>query len=144
MGLATPVRGPSQTAAFEVFGRDDIVGYGRSPSDVVRLILFGLATVLLLALTHWAEDTVLAIQGDVVALFGLNSSVQNALNQTLAIAAGIMSVAVFLPPLLLKRYRLIGYIVVANVATVILVGVATWWLDQAAPRSLITSAVDRL
>ena len=144
MGLATPVRGPSQTAAVEVFGRDDIVGYRRSPSDVVRLILFGLATVLLLALTRWAEGTVLAIQKDVVALFGLNSSVQNALNQTLAVAAGIMSVAVFLPPLLLKRYRLIGYIVVANVATVILVGVATWWLDQAAARSLITSAVDRL
>ena len=74
MGLATPVRGPSQTAAFEVFGRDDIVGYRRSPSDVVRLILFGLATVLLLALTRWAEDTVIAVQSDVVELFGtLNS-----------------------------------------------------------------------
>src|SRR4029079_1951410 len=113
MGLPAPVRTQSQTAAVEVFGRDDIVGYRRSPSDVVRLILFGLATVLLLALTRWAEDTVLAIQGDRVALFGLNSSVHNTLHQTLAVAAGIMSVAVFLPPLLLKRYRLIGYIVVA-------------------------------
>ena len=55
-----------------------------------------------------------------------------------------MSVAVFVPPLLLKRYRLIGYIVVANLATVLLVGVATWWLDQAAAGSLIASVVDRL
>jgi uncharacterized protein (TIRG00374 family) len=146
MGLTAPVRGPSQTAAVEVFGLDDdIVGYRRSPSDVVRLILFSLATVALLALTRWAESTVLAFESDVVALFGsLNSSVEHALNQTLSIAAGIMSVAVFVPPLLLKRYRLIGYIVVANVATVLLVGIATWWLDQAAARSLLSTVVNRL
>ncbi len=145
MNTPASVRGSSQTAAVEVFGRDDIVGYRRSPSDVIRLMLFGLATILLLALTHWAESTVLAFESDVVALFGqLNTSVEHALNQTLSIAAGIMSVAVFLPPLLLKRYRLIGYIVVANVATVILVALATWWLDQATARSLITSVVDRL
>src|SRR5580765_6579332 len=100
-GLPAPVRGPSQTAAVEVFGLDDdIVGYRRSPSDVVRLILFSLATVALLVLTRWAEGTVLAIQSDVVALFGrLDSSVEHTLNQTLAIAAGIMSAAVYVPPL---------------------------------------------
>jgi undecaprenyl-diphosphatase len=123
MGLPAPVRGPSQ-AASEVFHLDDdIVGYSRSPSDAVRLIVFGLATIALLVLTRWAESTVLAFENDVVALFGrLNSSVEHALNQTLSIAAGLMSVAVFVPPLLLKRYRIIGYIVVANLATVLLVG----------------------
>jgi len=50
---------------------------------------------------------------------------------------------VYVPPLLLKRYRLIGYIVVANLATLLLVGVATWWLDRAASRSLLTTVVDR-
>jgi uncharacterized protein (TIRG00374 family) len=145
MNLAAPVRGPSQIAAVEVFGHDDIVGYRRSPTDAVRLILFGTATILLLVLTRWAESTVLAFENDVVALFGrLNSSVEHALNQTLSIAAVIMSVAVFVPPLLLKRYRLIGYIVVANVATVILVGIATWWLDRVAARSLLSSVVGKL
>ena len=99
--MATPasVRGSSQTAAVEVFGLDDIVGYRRSPSDVARLILFSLATIGLLGLTRWAESTVLAFESDVVALFGrLNGSVEHALNQTLSIAAGIMSVAVFVPP----------------------------------------------
>ena len=111
---------------------------------MLRLILFGLATVGLLALTRWAEGTVLAFESDVVALFGgLNPSVERALNQTLSVAAGIMGVAVYVPPLLLKRYRLIGYIVVANLATALLVGVATWWLDQAASRSLLSSVVDR-
>ena len=101
MGVPAPVRGPSPTAAVEVFGLDDdIVGYRRSPSDVVRLILFSLATVALLVLTRWAEGTVLAIQSDVVALFGrLDSSVEHTLNQTLAIAAGIMSAAEHFPGL---------------------------------------------
>ena len=43
MSAPSAVRGPSQSAAVEVFGRDDIVGYRRSPSDVVRLILFDLS-----------------------------------------------------------------------------------------------------
>jgi uncharacterized protein (TIRG00374 family) len=145
VGLESSVRVPSHTTAVEVFGPDDIVGYRRSPGDAVRLILFGIATILLLALTRWAEGTVLAFENDVVALFGrLNPSVEHALNQTLSIAAGVLSVAVFVPPLLLKRYRLIGYIVVANLATVILVAVTTWWLDQAASTSLLSTLVDRL
>ena len=39
------VRGQTSTAALEVFGVDDIVGYRRSPSDVMRLILFSLVTI---------------------------------------------------------------------------------------------------
>jgi uncharacterized protein (TIRG00374 family) len=145
MGLRAPVRGPSQTAVEVFHLDDDIVGYSRSPGDAVRLIVFSLATIALLVLTRWAESTALPFESDVVALVGrLNSSVQHALNQTLSITAGIMSVAVFVPPLLLKRYRLIGYIVVANLATVLLVGLATWWLDRAAAGSLIASVVDRL
>ena len=116
--------GPTQTTALEVFGLDDIVGYRRSPSDVLRLILFSLATVALLALTRWAEGTVRAFESDVVALFGgLNPSVERALSQTLSIAAGIMGLAVYVPPLFLRRYRLIGYILVANLATALLVAV---------------------
>jgi undecaprenyl-diphosphatase len=145
MSLSEPVRGPSQTAAFEVLGVDDIVGYRRSPSDVLRLILFGLATIVLLGLTRWAESTVLAFESDVVALFGaLNAPVERALNQILSIAAGVVGLAVFVPPLLLRRYRLIGYIVVGNLATALLVGVTTWWLDQAAATSLLSTVVDRV
>jgi undecaprenyl-diphosphatase len=143
-GLPAAAAGPSPTTALEVFGVDDIVDYRRSPSDVVRLILFSLVTVGLLALTRWAESTVVAFESDVVALFqGLNPSVERALSQTLSVAAGIVGAAVYVPPLLLKRYRLIGYIVVGNLATALLVGAATWWLDQAASRSLLTTVVDR-
>jgi uncharacterized protein (TIRG00374 family) len=142
-GSTTEALGPTQATALEVFGLDDIVGYRRSPSDVLRLILFGIATIGLLALTRWAEGTVRAFESDVVALFGgLNRSVEGALSQTLSVAAGIMGLAVYVPPLLLKRYRLIGYIVVANVVTVLLVGATTWWLNQAS-QSLLATVVDR-
>jgi hypothetical protein len=138
------VRESSQTTAAEVLGVDDIVGYRRSPSDALRLILFSLATVVLLALTRWAESTVRAFENDVVALFrGLNPSVEHAFNQLLSIAAAVVGVAVYVPPFLLKRYRLIGYVVVGNVATALLVGVTTWWLDQAASGSLFATVVDR-
>ncbi len=145
MGLRAEARESSQTTAAEVFGVDDIVGYRRSPSDVLRLILFGLATVVLLVFTRWAESTVRAFENDVVALFrGLNPSVEHAFNVLLSIAAGVVGLAVYVPPFLLKRYRLIGYVVVGNAATALLVGLATWWLDQAASRSLLATVVDRL
>ena len=145
MSRRAEASGPTETSALEVFAVDDIVGYRRSPSDVVRLILFGLATIALLALTRWGESTVRAFESDVVALFGgLNRSVEQTLSQTLSVAAGIVSLAVYVPPVLLKRYRLIGYILVANIVTALLVAVATWWLDQAAARSLLTTVVDRI
>jgi glycosyltransferase 2 family protein len=111
---------------------------------VVRLIFFGLATVVLLALTRWAEGTVRAFESDVVALFGsLNPSVERALSQMLSVTAGIVALAVYIPPIVLRRFRLIGYIVVANLATVLLVALATWWLNQAASQSLLATVVDR-
>src|SRR3954468_12184709 len=121
---ASPARTVSPDAAvLERFNLDDIVGYRRSPSDVLRLIIFGAVTVLLLGLTRWAESTVLALESDVVAIVGgrLDPAIVRALNQTLSLAAGLMGVAVFVPPLVLKRYRLIGYIVVGNLVTVLLV-----------------------
>ena len=144
--MARPVEISRQTSttALEVFGVDDIVGYRRSPSDAMRLILFALATVALLALTRWAEGTVRAFESDVVALFGsLNPSVERALSQALAIAAGVVGVAVYVPPLFLRRYRLIGYIVVGNLATALLVGAATRWLNQAASQPLLATVVNR-
>ena len=144
MGPPPAARGPLPPTAVEVFGVDDIVGYRRSPSDGLRLILFALATVGLLGLTRWAESTVLAFESDVAALFrGLNPSVEHALNQTLSVAAGVIGLAVYVPPLVLRRHRLIGYIAVANLVTAILVALTTSWLDHAASRSLVTTVVDR-
>ena len=107
MDLPAAVRGPAQNTAVDVFGLDDdIVGYRRSPSDVLRLVLFIVATIALLALTRWAEGTVLAFESDVNALFrGLNPSVERALDQILSVTAVAMGVAVYVPPLFLKRYR---------------------------------------
>src|SRR5947209_6437711 len=68
--VASPARAGAEEAGLERFELDDIVGYRRSPSDVLRLIIFGTVTVVLLVLTRWAEGTVLALEGDVVALFG--------------------------------------------------------------------------
>ena len=59
MDLPAAVRGPARNTAVEVFGPDDdIVGYRRSPSDVLRADPLRVATVALLALTRWAESTV--------------------------------------------------------------------------------------
>src|SRR3954447_20518793 len=46
---------------------DEIVGYARSPSDVLRLLLYGSVALLLLLVTRYAQDAVLGFERDVVS-----------------------------------------------------------------------------
>lgn len=116
---------------------EEVVGYRRSPSDVIRLLAFVVLTTTLLVLTRYAERTVHGVETDIVALFGgLDTTIARILNGFVSISVGIIAIAVFIPPILTKRYRLIGYIVLANTAAVILVSLTNSWLSQSAPHIL--------
>ncbi len=113
---------------------EEVVGYRRSPSDVIRLLAFAAVTAALLGLARFAERTVRGVETDIVALFGgLDTTIARLLNGFVSISVGIIAIAVFIPPILTKRYRLIGYIVLANVLAFTLLMLIDWWLYQAAP-----------
>ncbi|MBK5287949.1 MAG: flippase-like domain-containing protein [Acidimicrobiia bacterium] len=113
---------------------EEVVGYRRSPSDVIRLLVFAAVTLALLGITRYAERTVRGVETDIVALFsGLDTTVTRVLNGFVSLSVGLIALAVFIPPILTKRYRLIGYIVLANAVTFTLVLLANWWLSQDAP-----------
>jgi undecaprenyl-diphosphatase len=123
---------------------DEVVGYTRSPSDVLRLLLYGGVTLVLLALTRWAEDAILGLEEDIVALLSfLNPTTERILAGAATVLVVVVSVAVLLPAFVLKRYRLIGYIVAGNAVSALVMMAALWWLDRGDPESIVNEVAER-
>lgn len=123
---------------------DEVVGYSRSPSDVLRVLLYGVLTLVLLAVTRWAEDAVLGLEEDLVALLSfLSPTAERILAGAATVLVVLVAVAVFVPAFLFKRYRLIGYVVVGNVATGVLMSLVLWWLDRGDPETVLNEIAER-
>ena len=69
MDLMAAVRdAPDWAAAPGSNGRsqEKITGYVRSPSDVLRTVVYALATLVLVLLAKWSRDAVLALDEDLI------------------------------------------------------------------------------
>ena len=143
------VVGDSTTGLAEVAplsGRDDdeVVGYVRSPSDVLRLVTYATATVVLLVVTRFAEDSVAGFELDVLDLVTfLPTAAERILAGVASVLVLVITIGVFVPPIVLKRYRLLGYEVLANAVAVALVGLAAAWLDRGAAPEIANRVADR-
>ncbi|MCU0270145.1 MAG: flippase-like domain-containing protein [Acidimicrobiales bacterium] len=123
---------------------DEVVGYERSPSDLLRLLVFGVTTLVVLALTRWAEDSLIGFERDVVNLFGfLSPTAGRVLAGAAQVLVIVVGLAVFVPAFTLKRYRLIGYILASNVAVSLLMGAVIWWLDRAGLPEITNEVAER-
>lgn len=113
---------------------EEITGYVRSPSDVLRVVVFALATLLLLVLARWAPDAVLGLESDVVALFRfIGPTVELILLGVLVLVTLAALAFVWVTPLVTRRYRLFGYVVVANLAVALLLWGIEWFVNQGNP-----------
>ena len=118
----------STSASRALLGDDsseEIVGYVRSASDVLRLATFAVLAALLWALARWAEHSIGGVERDLVRLFSFASpQVDRFIAGTAQVAVGLITIAVFVPAFVTKRYRLLGYIITGNILTGTLVSVA--------------------
>jgi undecaprenyl-diphosphatase len=110
---------------------EEIVGYVRSASDVIRLITFGTLALLLLALARWAQEGLLGVERDVLGLFEFVSpAAERLLAGAGKTAQAVVTIAVLVPPFVTRRYRLLGYLLTGNVITGIVMSGAVHWLDD--------------
>ena len=110
---------PATRAAFDA---DEIVGYVRSPSDVLRLLAYGTVAVVLLLVTRYAQDAVLGFERDVVsALSFLEPPAERVLDGIAQLLWVLASLGVLVFPFALRRFRLLGYLIVANIVASALV-----------------------
>ncbi|MEX5716981.1 lysylphosphatidylglycerol synthase domain-containing protein [Geodermatophilus maliterrae] len=124
--------------------QEEITGYVRSPSDALRTVVSTLAALLLVVLAQWSRDAVLSLDED---LLERSSFTTPAVGRILAGVSTLLVIAsitaAWVTPLLTRRYRLFGHLLVSGVlVTVLLRGVA-WSLDRGRDTDVLVREVDR-
>ncbi len=142
--VTTPVA-PDEMTLRERFDTDEIVGYERSPSDVLRLLVYGTVAIVLLIVTRYAQDAVLGFEQDLVsALSFLEPPAERVLDGIAQLLWAIAFLGILVFPFVLRRYRLLGYLVVANIVASALVNAAIEFVDQDAPKRIANELAERV
>ncbi|RLE25124.1 MAG: hypothetical protein DRJ50_03520 [Actinobacteria bacterium] len=134
--------------------REDITGAGareeatrryvRSPQDVLRLLVFAALSLVLAGLTIWVEDAVVGVEEDLVELFGfLTPSMERVLKGALITLGVVVTLSIYVIPLVTRRYRLFGYILFASVLASVLMSVTQGAIDREASTTVINELAAR-
>ena len=111
---------------------------------MLRLIVFGGVVLVTMALTVWLEDSVLGLERDVVALFDfLTPSVERILDGALEWVGAVVGLGVILYPLVRRRFRLFGYVLLANVLASLAASAVLWVVDRRSPAPLVNELAQR-
>ncbi|PRY39356.1 undecaprenyl-diphosphatase [Geodermatophilus tzadiensis] len=110
-----PAARPSPPGAGD-HTEEEITGYERSPSDVLRTVAFAVLALLLVLLARWARDAATALDEDLVQrLSFLTPTVGRILAGagTLLVLASV--VAAWVTPLATRHPRLLGHLLIGGV-----------------------------
>jgi glycosyltransferase 2 family protein len=93
---------------------EETLSYQRSPLDLLRVIVYGVVAVLLIALTIWVEDSLLGFEQDLLRLFDfLSPAVERVLHGALEWIGLCIAAALLAWTLATRRYRLLLYVAIA-------------------------------
>jgi uncharacterized membrane protein YbhN (UPF0104 family)/tRNA A-37 threonylcarbamoyl transferase component Bud32 len=141
-----PARDAGEGSDLTGTGRNEEVTrrYDRSPQDVLRAITFAVIGATLLALTIGLEDAVIGVEEDIVELFGFVSpSIERVLHGGIEIVGLLVGIGIYLTPLITRRYRLFGYIMLASLTSMLLMSGAQWIVDREASVVVVNELANR-
>ena len=119
-------------------------GYVRSPQDVLRFTVFMVTSAVLLAITIWLEDGVVGFEQDIIELFGfISPSIERVLHGGVEVAAGLVGLGVLVMPLVMRRFRLFGYVVLASVSAFAVMSFVQRFVDRETAPRVINELADR-
>jgi len=96
--------------------RTRIASYRRTPRDLFRAVVYLVVTLAVLVPTLLARNAILGFEQDLVRLVSfLSDPAERILVGILQVGVGLTLLAVWITPLVTRRYRLFGYIAAANV-----------------------------
>lgn len=120
------------------------VRYTRSPQDVLRLVAFAFAALVLAIITIAIEDALLAFEEDLVELLDFLSPQAARIVYGVGAVIWIVAVAgVYLTPLVTRRYRLFGYIMLASLSAFGLTWLTRELVDREASTVLVNEVARR-
>ena len=119
-------------------------GYVRSPSDVLRLIVFATITTVAITLTAAFQSDVLAAEERVIEAFTiLTPTVERVIEGVIVWLSLITGLALLIIPLRRKRYRLFGYSFAASATAYVAMAGALALLDRPESEVLTRELDDR-
>jgi glycosyltransferase 2 family protein len=105
--------------------------YVRSPEDVLRLVVFASISLLIAALTVWFEQSILGIEDDLLQLFDfLDPDAIRFMHGVIEMVSLLIGATVYLVAFSTRRYRLLGYVAVAAIATFAVMSGIDWLIDR--------------
>ena len=120
----------------------EVVDYERSPLDVLRVLLFAVGTVAIVLATEYLPKGVDGLEENLTSLLEapwdwarLTVDVRADRNRHGGGARGVLVV-----PLVTRRFRLFGYVVVSGVVNSVVIGAIVRWLDLSGTSGNDTSA----
>lgn len=121
-----------------------VTAYVRSPSDVLRTLVFTCATLLLVVLGMWSRDAVLSLEIDLVQrLSSMTPTVGRILAGVLTLLVLTSVTAACVTPFVIRRYRLLGYLLVSGILAALLLQGVEWLLDPGNPDALMGEVAER-
>ena len=139
MTTTAPAAGSSvaATSADQIYVDERIVGYARSPSDALRVVVFGTVAVVVVAATQWAHDGILGFEEDLLQVFTfLSPSVERLLAGATQLFVGLVLLVIWVTPIVTRRYRVLGYVAVASLVSAALVELVEWWFGREEPATI--------
>ncbi len=119
-------------------------GYVRSPSDLLRLLVFGSITAIAVTLTAAFQSEVLAAEERIIEAFTvLTPTVERVIEGLIVWLSMITGLALIVIPLRRKRYRLFGYSITASAVAYFAMAATLALLDRPESEVLIGELDDR-
>ena len=118
----SPARAPARTR---------IAAYRRTPRDLFRAVVYLVITLAVLVPTILARSAILGFEQDLVRLVSfLSSPAERILVGVLQVVGVIVFLAILITPLVTRRYRLFGYILVGDVVAAVLAALLGAVIDE--------------
>ncbi|MGY1785071.1 lysylphosphatidylglycerol synthase domain-containing protein [Geodermatophilus sp. SYSU D00698] len=115
-----PAAGPPAVRGADP-SEEEVTGYERSPSDVLRTAVLTTVTLLLGLVAAWSREAAAALDADLVArLTSAAPALERSLTGAVTVLVAVSLAAAATAPLLLRRPRLFGYLLTGAAAAVLL------------------------
>ena len=109
---------------------ESVAGYERSPEDLLRLVVSAAAALLVVLATKLLADATGGLEIDFVELVAVESQeLLRVLEGILTLVALTLGLLTLVMPLLTRRLRTFGYVLVSAIGVSLLMGAIDAWLD---------------
>ncbi|MBK7165443.1 MAG: flippase-like domain-containing protein [Candidatus Microthrix sp.] len=141
---------PKPTAPAAVYSsggtpaEEELLGYQRSPVDLLRVCIFAVIAAALIVVMLLVQDSVVRLEGDAVRFLNrLPGTIERIIHGSLEWLGFDAIGAIVLVPLVTKRFRLFGYVFVADVFAIGAMALVLHFVDRSTPKAIVAQLTAR-